>query len=107
MRFSSGEVTSKWQRLEKGIMAGCTVSVVLFVAAMNILIGEVTRKCRGPKTGDGMRHPSCCAFMDDITVMTPHEIGMRWILERLDSLATWGRLTFKPKKSRSLVVKKA
>ena len=32
MRFSSGEVTSKWQRLEKGIMAGCTVSVILFVA---------------------------------------------------------------------------
>ena len=66
MRFSSGEVTSKWQCLEKGIMAGCTVSVILFVAATIILLEEATKECRGPKSSDGTRHPSCRAFMDDI-----------------------------------------
>lgn len=33
MRFTVGNFTSKWQRLEKGIIAGCTISVALFVAA--------------------------------------------------------------------------
>ena len=36
IRFTMGNITTKWQRLEKGIMAGCTVSVVLFIAAMNL-----------------------------------------------------------------------
>jgi hypothetical protein len=106
MRFSSGDITSSWQRLEKGIMAGCTISVILFVAAINMLLGEATKECRGPESLDGIQHPSCRAFMDDVTVMTSHEIGMRWVLRRLDTLATWSRLTFKPEKSRSLILKK-
>lgn len=36
IRFSIGDFTTKWQRLEKGIMAGSTKSVVLFLAAMNL-----------------------------------------------------------------------
>ena len=44
--------------------------------------------------------------MDDITTMTCKQIGVRWILRRLETLCTWGRLTFKSKKSRSLVIKK-
>ncbi len=31
MRFTVGSVTTKWQRLEKGIMTGCTISVALFI----------------------------------------------------------------------------
>ena len=44
--------------------------------------------------------------MDDLTAMTAKEIGMRWILKRLDVLAAWGKLTFKPRKSRSLLIKR-
>lgn len=106
MRFSSGKLTSGWQRLEKGIMAGCTVSVILFVAAMNILLKEAAKECRGPVADNGTRHPPCRAFMDDVTVMAPKEVGTRWILKRLEELATWGRLTFKPTKSRSLIINK-
>lgn len=36
MRFTVGNFTTKWQRLEKDIMTGCTISVVLFVAAMKL-----------------------------------------------------------------------
>ena len=87
MRFSAGSLTSNWQRLEKGIMAGCTVSVILFVAAMSVLIEEVKFECRGPLSSDGTRQPPCRAFMDDITIFRDSEIGMRWIMKRLDELA--------------------
>ena len=106
MRFAAGDITSSWHPLEKGIMAGCTISVILFVSAMNIILSEAAKECKGPKTKDGVAHPSCRAFMDDITVMTRTEIGTRWILKRLEDLAIWSRLTFKPQKSRSLVLKK-
>ena len=31
-------VTSEWHRLEKGIITGCTISVILFALAMNMLV---------------------------------------------------------------------
>ena len=106
MRFSAGRMTSEWQRLEKGIMAGCTISVILFIAAMNILLAEAVKECKGPEASCGTRHPPCRAFMDDITVTTEGEVRARWILKRLDQIATWGRLTFKPAKSRCLIIRK-
>lgn len=106
MRFTVGDTTTKWQRLEKGIMAGCTISVVLFVAAMNLLLKAAGMQCRGPKANDDTRHPSCRAFMDDVTVMTPSMQGTRWILSSLEKMATWSRMQFNPKKSRSLSILK-
>ncbi len=38
MHFTMGKFTTRWQRLEKGIMAGYTVSAVLFVAAMKMIL---------------------------------------------------------------------
>ena len=106
MRFSVGNFTTKWQRLEQGIMAGCTISVVLFIAAMNLLITRAERKCRGPLTDNKDRYPSFRAFMDDLSVTTQSQAGTRWILKALEDLATWARLQFKPQKSRSLVIHK-
>lgn len=57
MMFTMGSITIKWQRLELGIMAGCTISMVLFIAAMNLLLRARGTQCRGPKTDDGTRHP--------------------------------------------------
>ncbi len=82
MRFNVESVTTKWQRLEKGIMAGCTISVALFIAAMNLLLKAGGMQCRGPKADDGTRHPACRAFMDDVTVMTPSIQGFTVDLER-------------------------
>lgn len=45
MCFTVGSFTTKRQRLEKGIMAGCSVSVVLFVAVMNLLLKEREMVC--------------------------------------------------------------
>lgn len=106
MRFIVGSVTTKWQRLEKGIMAGCMISVTLFIAAMNLLLKAGGMECRGSKADDGIRHPACRAFVDDVTVMTPSIQGTQWILNALEKTATWARLQFKPEKSRSLSVLK-
>ncbi|KAJ8014697.1 hypothetical protein DPEC_G00018340 [Dallia pectoralis] len=44
--------------------------------------------------------------MDDLTVTTLHVPGARWILKGLEEMTTWARMSFKPTKSRSLVLKK-
>jgi hypothetical protein len=54
LRFSFGDQLRKWQKLEKGILTGCTVSVVLFIMGMNLLINAALRETRGPKTDSGI-----------------------------------------------------
>ncbi len=44
--------------------------------------------------------------MDDLTVMTTSVPGCRWLLQGLEQLITWAKMSFKPMKSRSLVLKK-
>jgi hypothetical protein len=106
LRFTTHAYTTSWLRLEKGIITGCTISVVLFVMGMNLIIKAAERESRGPKTTSGIRLPSNRGFMDDMTVTTQTHVQARWILTALDETATWARMKFKPKKSRSLVIKK-
>ncbi|XP_053170226.1 uncharacterized protein LOC128354001 [Scomber japonicus] len=105
LRFTSGAVTSERHRLEKGIITGCTISVILFALAMNMLVKSAEPECRGPTTKSGIRQPPIRAFMDDLTVTTTSVPGCRWILQGLEKLTTWARMRFKPEKSRSLVLK--
>lgn len=44
--------------------------------------------------------------MDDLTITTTSVPGSRWILQGLERLITWARMTFKPSKSRSMVLKR-
>nr|AAN12398.1 polyprotein [Tetraodon nigroviridis] len=105
LRVTSGSVTSEWHRLEKGIITGCTISVIIFALAMNMLAKSAEPECRGPITKSGIRQPPIRAFMDDLTVTTTSVPGCRWILQGLERLMTWARMRFKPGKSRSLVLK--
>ena len=106
MRVTSGSTTSNWHRLEKGIITGCTISVTLFALAMNMVAKSAEVECRGPKTKSGTRQPPIRAFMDDLTITTSSVPGTRWILQGLEKLIAWARMSFKPSKSRSLVLKK-
>ncbi|XP_038147774.1 uncharacterized protein LOC119787807 [Cyprinodon tularosa] len=106
LRVSSGASTSDWHRLEKGIITGCTISVSLFALAMNMLVKSAEVECRGPLSKSGTRQPPIRAFMDDLTVTTTSVPGCRWLLQGLDRLISWARMSFKPGKSRSLVVRK-
>ena len=40
-----------------------------------------------------------------MTVTTETHIQARWILRGLDETVTWARMTFKPKRSRGVVIK--
>ncbi|XP_052237971.1 uncharacterized protein LOC127849292 [Dreissena polymorpha] len=104
LSFSSNTFTTNWLQLEKGIVTGCTILVILFVMGMNMIIKAAERESRGPKTNTGIRLPSNRGFMDDMTVTTETHIQAIWILTALDETATWARMRFKPGKSRSLVV---
>ncbi|KAJ8008617.1 hypothetical protein DPEC_G00106740 [Dallia pectoralis] len=101
LRVSAGPTTSDWHRLEKGIITGCKISL-----AMNMLVKAAEVQCRGPLSKSGVRQPPIRAFMDDLMVTTLHVPGARWILKGLEEMTTWARMSFKPTKSRSLVLKK-
>ncbi|XP_069139210.1 uncharacterized protein [Argopecten irradians] len=106
LRFTTKTFTTSWQELQKGIVTGCTISVILFVMGMNMIIRAGERETRGPKTSSNIRQPPNRGFMDDLTITTDTHVQARWILTALEETATWARMTFKPRKSRSLIIKK-
>ena len=96
LRVSSEVTTSDWQKLEKGIITGCTISVSLFTLAMNLLVKSAETECRGPVTNSGTRQPPIRAFIDDLTVTANSVHGCRWLLRGIDRLISWARMSFKP-----------
>ena len=97
MRFTTGTFTTDWQRLEKGIAAGCTISVELFILVMETML-------RSADIEVVVMKPTLKAFMDDITVLPKCEEDANRVLRRLDELITWTRMKFKAKKSRSSTI---
>lgn len=106
IRFSVGDCETDWQRLERGIVTGCTLSVILFGGSMNMVIKSVEKESRGPTTKTGIKQPPNRAFMDDMTLSTKSVVEARWTLEELEEIITWAGMLFKPGKSRSMVIKK-
>ena len=49
MRFSTGKFTTESQRLEVGIAAGCTTSVVLFVLVMEMILRKILLRLFPPQ----------------------------------------------------------
>ena len=41
IRFTTKQFTTEWQRVEKGILTGCTLSVILFALTMTMLVMSV------------------------------------------------------------------
>ena len=106
LRVTSCTKTSDRQRLERGIITGCTISVTLFSLATNMIIKSAEVECRGPRAKSGIRQPPLKAYMDDIIVTTSSVIGCKWIGRGLEKLIVWAPMRFKPGKSRSLVLQK-
>ena len=106
MRFSTKEYTTDWINLEVGIAMGCAISPILFVLAMEVILKAATSNARQTDLGDGYKMPPLKAFMDDTTVISSREDETRHMLERLDDIVASSRMKFKPKKSRSLSLRK-
>ena len=64
--------------MQKGIIVGCTLSVILFALAMTMLVKSVKDETKDPKMSSGQLQENCRLFMDDIattaetTVQTKH-----------------------------------
>ena len=74
IRFTVDDYTTAWQRLEKGIVTGCTISPILFVMGMSMLTRAAERETRGPQMNSGIYQPPIRGFMDDLTVTTTTHI---------------------------------
>ncbi len=73
---------------------------------MNMVVKSAEVECRGPLTKSGIRQPPIRVYMDVLTITTTSVPGSRWILQGLERVITWARMSFKPSKSRSMVLKK-
>ena len=85
---------------------GCAISPILFVLAMEVLLKAASKKANPADLGNGSLVPPLKAFMDDTTVISSNEKETREILERLDEVVESARMLFKPRKSRSLSLRK-
>ena len=106
MRFSTQVFTTGWQSLEIGIPMGCAISPILFVLAMDVIARSAERSGRGVTFPGAEELPPIRAFMDDLTILCPNTKAASEILARLEELMDWGRMKFKTRKSRSLVLKR-
>lgn len=48
--FTIGYTETSWQDLERGIVTGCTISVISYVMEMNLIIFTADKDTRSPKT---------------------------------------------------------
>lgn len=91
MCFTCGDFTTDWQMLKVGIVTGCTISVILFSAAMNLLVKSSEKLSRGAMVANGIQQVSVRAFMDDLTIMAKSVREGRWISKDLVELTDWAQ----------------
>ena len=53
LRFTVRDFTTSWQKLERGIVTGCTISPILFVIGMKIIMKAAERETMGPRMESG------------------------------------------------------
>ena len=84
----SESATSVWHRHHQGIFAGCTLSIIVFLAGMNIIL-EYSVQVKVPKfTTNNTEWPLLCAFMDDLSLMSFTVSGTQTLLSRCTSALT-------------------
>ena len=100
-------VVSGWYRYEKGIFAGCTLSVILFLAAFNVIIEYVKMGSYAGYTLSNKKEIEVVrGFMDDVSILGRSVPEIKHALLRTNQVLKWSRMMLKPTKSRSLVMQK-
>ena len=106
IRFTTENFTTDWQKLEKGIITGCTLSVILFALSMSWLVESVRDETKGPLSSSGQRQANSRLFMDDITTTTETVPQTRCLLQKLSEKLNWAGLKARGDKCRALVIVK-
>ncbi|XP_035658193.1 uncharacterized protein LOC118403564 [Branchiostoma floridae] len=106
LSISTSNYTTKWQRLEKGIAMGCSISPLLFTLGFEILLIGAKQVVGGVRTPTGEKMPPLRALMDDVTSIFRTAPCTNRVLLRLEELTAWAGMQFKPSNSRSLSLRK-
>ena len=104
IRFTTKGFVTDWQKVEKGIITGCTLSVVLFALAMTWVVSSVKKETKGPKLSSGQCQVNSRLFMDDIVTTTETVVQTSLLINKLIGKLDYAGLTVKPEKCRSLVI---
>ena len=79
---------SAWHRHHRGIFAHCTLSIILFMARMNIIL-EYSAQLKVPKfTTNNTELPLLHAFMDDLSLMSSTVSGAQTLLSQCTTALT-------------------
>ena len=102
----SESATSALHRHQRGIFAGCTLSIILVLAGVNIIL-EYSMQARVPKfITNNTTLPLLRAFMDDLSLISAKVSGAQTLLSRCITALTWAGLECRADKSRSIVIVK-
>ena len=96
----SEHAPSNWHKHMRGIFAGCTLSIILFLAGINIIL-EYTLLSSAPCfiNSSKVSLPLMRAFMDDINLMSSSVSGSQNLLSRCATALEWAGMTFRTHKS--------
>jgi len=102
---TSPKSPSEWHNHLKGIFAGCTLSIILFLAAMNVIL-EFLSVCQSKTyTMGGLTElPPARAFMDDLCLMSTSTDDAQSLLNVCCKALSWAGMSFRASKSRSVVI---
>ena len=83
--------------MEKSIITGCTLSVILFALTMTMLVMSVNKdETKGPKMTLGQLQESCRLLMDDIAITAETTVQTKHLLNKLIDKLKWAGRTVKP-----------
>ncbi|XP_057294715.1 uncharacterized protein LOC130623264 [Hydractinia symbiolongicarpus] len=101
----SKSAPSKWHQHLKGILAGCTLSIILFLSGINVvLVYTLATSVSCYITSAKVSLPLIRAFMDDINLMSSSVPGRKILLDRCVTDLSWAKMDFRAEKSRSFVI---
>ena len=101
---STGDFPTGWQRLEVGIMAGCTVLPLAFTMAKEVIIRASKWVVGGERRQNEMCLPPVTAYMDDMTLITTTVPCTMRLLDRINRNLECASMRIKPSKSRSILI---
>ena len=99
-RSFSHNTPSGWYQHFRGIFTGCTASIILFLAAINIAIEFICAEA----TSQNSCSPPVKAFMDDLFLKAKTQEEAQNLLNRASFVLSWARMKVKPSKSRCLII---
>ena len=102
----SQSATSSWHRHQRGTFASSTLSIIIFLAGMNIVL-EYSMQARVHLfTTNNTALPLVRAFMDDQSLMFSTVSGSQTLLSQCITALTWAGLEFRAEKSCFIVIVK-